>query len=106
LSANLHSFFPTSKIPVWLGIAFGTGAEGMFGARDNIDKDANGNITFNRPDIKRYRQWYLSPDIDLTKIKTKHKGLKAAFGILNIVKFPMPALEYSNGRFKFNAIAF
>lgn len=106
LSVNLHSFFRGSKIPAWLGIAIGTGAEGMFGARDNIDKDANGNITFNRPDIKRYRQWYLSPDIDLTRIKTKHKGLKAAFGILNIVKFPMPALEFSNGKFRFNAVAF
>jgi hypothetical protein len=25
---------------------------------------------------------------------------------LNVIKFPMPALEYSNGRFKFNAIGF
>jgi uncharacterized protein YfiM (DUF2279 family) len=106
LSANIKSFFPASKWPAWLQISVGTGAEGMFGARENIGKDAIGNIIFNRTDIKRYRQWYLAPDIDLTKIKTKHKGIKVALNILNIVKFPMPSLEYSNGRFKLNAVTF
>ena len=106
LSANIHSFFPQSKWPKWLNIAVGTGAEGMFGANENIGKDANGNINFSRTDIKRYRQWYLSPDIDLTKIKTNKKGLKLAFRLLNIVKIPMPALEFSNGSFKVKAIGF
>ncbi len=106
LSANLNSFFPESKLPPWLQISVGTGAEGLFGANENIGKDANGSINFSRTDIKRYRQWYLAPDIDLTKIKTKHKGIKVALNILNIVKFPMPSLEYSNGRFKLNALTF
>lgn len=102
LSASLKSFFPHSKIPSWLQISIGTGAEGMFGARENIGKDKNGNIVFSRPDIKRVRQWYLAPDIDLTRIKTKKKGIKFALNILNIVKFPTPSLEYSNGKFGFN----
>jgi len=106
LSANLRSFFPKSKLPAWLNISIGTGAEGMFGANENAGKDDNGNISFYRPDIRRYRQWYLAPDIDLTKIKTQKKGLKLAFRLLNVIKFPMPALEYSNGKFRFNAISF
>lgn len=106
LSVNLKSFFPKSKLPAWLNISIGTGAEGMFGANENIGKDDNGNINFYRPDIKRYRQWYLAPDIDLTKIKTNKKGLKLVLTLLNIIKFPMPALEYSNGKFRFNAIGF
>lgn len=106
LSANVHSFFPASKFPRWLNISIGTGAEGMFGANDNIGKDKNGNITFNRPDIKRYRQWYLAPDIDLTKIRTKRKGVKLALTLLNIIKVPAPALEYSNGSIKFHVISF
>ena len=106
LSANLRSFFPKSKLPPWLQISLGSGAEGLFGANNNIGKDASGNINFNRTDIKRYRQWYLAPDIDLTKIKTKHKGIKVALNILNIVKFPMPSLEYSNGKFRLNAFTF
>ena len=106
LSTNVRSFFPESKWPKWLNIAFGTGAEGMFGANENMGKDANGNIIFNRTDIKRYRQWYLSPDIDLSKIKTNKKGLKLALRLLNVVKIPMPALEFSNGGFKVRAIGF
>ena len=106
LSANLKSFFPKSNLPAWLQISVGTGAEGLFGANENIGKDDNGTMNFNRTDIKRYRQWYLAPDVDLTKIKTNKKGIKVALNILNIVKFPMPSLEYSNGRFKLNALTF
>ncbi len=106
LSSNLRSFFPHSNIPVWLQISVGTGIEGFFGARENLGKDKFGNVVFNRPDIKRVRQWYLAPDIDLTKIKTNRKGIKFALNVLNIVKFPTPSLEYSNGKVKFNWIHF
>jgi hypothetical protein len=102
LSASLKSFFPHSKIPAWLQVSVGTGIEGVFGASDNTGKDKYGNIIFNRPDIKRVRQWYLAPDIDLTRIKTKKKGIKFLLNIANIVKFPAPSLEYSNGKVKFN----
>ena len=106
LSANIKSFFPKSKLPPWLMISVGTGAEGMFGATENIGRDSSGNINFDRRDIKRYRQWYLAPDIDLTKIKTRHKGIKLALTLMNIVKFPMPSLEFSNGKFGFHAVTF
>jgi len=106
LSTNIRSFFPSSRIPRWLQVSVGTGAEGLFGARNNIAKDESGNYTFNRPDIKRYRQWYLAPDIDLTKIKTNKKAFRIALNILNIVKFPAPALELSNGKMHFNWISF
>jgi hypothetical protein len=78
----------------------------LFGAKENTDKDQDGNITFYRPDVKRYRQWFLAPDIDLTKIKTNKKGIRMALRLLNIFKFPTPSLEYSNGSMKFNWIHF
>ncbi len=106
LSTSLRTILPHSRIPAWISIAVGTGAEGMFGASENVDKDENGNITFYRPDIKRYRQWYLAPDIDLTKIKTNKKGIRMALRLLNVLKFPAPSLEYSNGSMKFNWIHF
>ena len=106
LSANLKSFFPRSRIPAWLQLSIGTGAEGLFGANENTGVDKFGNVIFNRPDIKRYRQWYLAPDIDLTKIKTKKKAIRLVLNILNIVKFPTPSLEFSNGSFKWNWISF
>ncbi len=106
LSTTLKPFFPSSNIPAWLQVSLGTGVEGTFGANENIGKDKNGVVNFSRPDIKRYRQWYLAPDIDLTKIKTKKKGLKFALYVLNIFKFPTPSLEYSNGSMKFNWLHF
>lgn len=106
LSANIHSFFPETKLPRWLNVSVGYGAEGMFGGTKNIGLDKNGNIIFDRTDIPRYRQWYLAPDIDLTKIRTHKKGIKILLFVLNSFKFPSPTLEYSNGSFKGHWIVF
>jgi len=107
LSGNLKSFFPDAKLPAWLNVAFGYGADGMYGGFENIAKDkTSGVVTFDRRDIKRYRQWYLAPDVDLTRIKTNSRLLKSVFSALNVLKFPAPALEFSKGQFRFKAIAF
>ncbi|RTL56300.1 MAG: DUF2279 domain-containing protein [Sphingobacteriales bacterium] len=105
-SANLKSFFPHSNLPAWLNLSVGYGAEGMLGGFENVAYDNNNNIIFDRRDIKRYRQWYLAPDIDFTKIKTNKKWLRTAFHFLNAFKFPAPALELSNGKVKAYAIYF
>lgn len=100
MSINIKSFAQQSKLPGWLNIAIGYGADGMFGASENIAYDKMGTVIFNRTGIKRYRQWYLSPDIDLTKIKTKNRTLKTVFSLFNSVKLPAPSVEFSNGKFK------
>jgi len=105
-SFNMKSFFPKSPFPKWFALAIGYGAEGMFGARSNIAKDKTGNIIFDRSDIKRYRQWFLSPDIDLAKIRTNKKAVRFILGFLNAFKFPAPSLEFSNGSFKGHWIHF
>ena len=106
ISTNLYSFFPRSKIPKWLQVSVGTGVEGLFGANENRGLDKFGNVIFYRPEIKRYRQWYLAPDVDLSKIKTNKKGIRFALNLLNVFKFPTPSLEYSNGKMKWNWIHF
>ncbi len=106
VSVDIKSFFPKAPVPKWFAIAVGYGAEGMFGARSNIARDKNENIIFDRSDIKRYRQWYLSPDIDLSKIKTNSKPLKVLLTFLSSFKFPAPSLEFSNGKFKGHWIHF
>jgi len=106
LSANLKSFFKKSSLPGWLNIAVGYGAEGMFGGTENLLKDNNGNILFDRRDIPRYRQWYLAPDIDLTKIKTKSKLLRAGFFLLNSLKFPAPSIGFSKKGVEWNWLHF
>lgn len=105
-SANLKSFFPKSDLPAWLNLAVGYGAEGMFGGFENVGYDKNGAISFDRRDIQRYRQWYLAPDIDFTKIKTNKKWLRTTLHILNAFKFPAPTLELSKGKFTLHAVYF
>lgn len=92
ISANVSSFIPESKIPGWLNIAFGYGADGMYGGRSNIWVDKEG-VPHNYSDIKRIRKFYLSPDLDLTRIHTRSKFLRSMFFVLNMVKIPAPALE-------------
>jgi hypothetical protein len=105
LSANLKSFFKKCAVPSWLNIAIGYGAESMFGELNNRWEDANG-VEHDRSDKKRYRQLYISPDIDLTRIKTKSKFLKTSLFILNSFKFPAPSLEFSNNKTPFHWFTF
>lgn len=106
ISANLKAFLPQSHLPQWLNISIGYGAEDMFGGYENIARDKSGNLTFDRRDLTRYRQWYLAPDVDFTRIKTRSKVLHSIFSALNVLKFPTPALEFSKGKLKVKALAY
>lgn len=94
LSANVNSFLKEdTKWPKWLNVAVGYGADGMVGGSDNTFT-SNG-IDYNYNDVfARSRQFYLSPDIDLTKIKTKRKAIRTLLIMANSIKIPMPTLEY------------
>lgn len=95
LSANLHSFFTESKIPKWLNVAVGYGGQGMLGGTKDIDNQV---LTSNQ----RYRQYYLSFDLNLSAIETNSKLLKAVFSIFNMIKIPMPTLEFNKKRTVFH----
>lgn len=87
LSANIFSFAKSSKIPKWLNLAFGYGAEGMITANDEFT-----NTVF-LPESKRYRQFYLSLDVDLTKIETNSHFVRTILTVLNSIKIPAPTIE-------------
>ena len=87
LSANIHSFAKSSKIPKWLNLAVGYGAEGMITGNDEFT-----NMIF-LPESERYRQFYLSLDVDLTKIETKSHFVKTILTIFNSIKIPAPTFE-------------
>jgi uncharacterized protein YfiM (DUF2279 family) len=106
LSANVSDFFPHSSWPSWLNVSVGMGADGLFGARENKAYDANGNLIFDRTGIARRRVWYLGPDVDFTKIKTRKKWVKGLLIVANSLKFPAPALSYSSGKWGINWIGF
>ncbi len=101
LSTNISSFIPESRIPKWLNIAFGYGVENVIGAYHNDWDYVADKRFYGDKLIPRYRQFYLSLDLDLTKIKTKNPLLKTALFVLNSIKIPAPTLEYSQGQFKF-----
>ncbi len=91
------------KIPSWLNLALGYGGDGMTGAFKNTIRDNNDNII---PSFNRTRQYYVSFDIDLNKIKTKNKLLKICFKSIGFIKFPAPTLEITNKNLKFHSFYF
>ncbi|MFY0482421.1 DUF2279 domain-containing protein [Flavobacterium sp. PLA-1-15] len=101
LSGNIHSFFKDSKIPKWLNVAVGYGAEGMITGDDVLV-----NTVFF-PEKTRIRQFYLSLDVDLTRVETKSHTLKTLFSIFNTIKIPAPTFEINSlGKSKFHVLYF
>ncbi|MBN1339621.1 MAG: DUF2279 domain-containing protein [Bacteroidales bacterium] len=93
LSGNIHSFLPkSSRFPPWLNVAFGYGADGMLGANSNPGS-YNG---VPLPGYPRYRQYYFSLDVDLSRIKTRSNVLSFIFHGFNFLKIPFPTLEYNH----------
>ena len=92
-------FFKESKFPAWLNIAAGYSSDLMLGGTENTWTDKQG--IFDRSDIARVRRFYLSPDIDFTRIPTNRKFLKTVFQLMGGIKMPAPTLQLnSQGKFK------
>nr|WP_288835880.1 DUF2279 domain-containing protein [uncultured Flavobacterium sp.] len=89
LSANLKSFFKEAKIPKILNIAIGYGADGMLNGKDE------NSVIISELNQPKSRQFYLSLDLDLTKIETKSHFLKTFFSVFSVLKIPAPTIEYS-----------
>ena len=96
LSFNLQSLFDIQSInfPQWLNVAVGYSANAMV----NPYKELN--------DLPRERQFLLSLDVDLTKVKTKSKILNTVLHSFGFIKFPTPTLELSNGKLHAHPIYF
>jgi hypothetical protein len=93
LSVNVHSFLQDdSKFPKWLNVALGYSADGMLGANSN-PAEIDGNTM---PSFERSRKYFLSLDLDLTRIKTRSKALNMIFNLFGVLKIPFPAIEYNS----------
>lgn len=108
VSANIHSFLKPNccgcLFPRWLNVSFGYSANGMLGGFEN--KWLENNIMVNKTDVIRYRQWYISLDIDFTRIKTRSALLRSIYNSINIIKIPFPAIELNQNGLKFHAVYF
>lgn len=103
LSANISSLgLQQTRFPKWLNIAAGYGAEGMTGGFSN-PSEVNGVPV---PYSDRYRQFYIAPDIDLSRIPVKSKTLKLILNTIGFIKIPLPTLEFNKNGVKFHPLYF
>ncbi len=101
LSLNVGSFMKSHpQFPKWLNVAVGYGADGMISAE--ADKSGKLNESFSRT-----RQFYLSLDLDLHRIKTKKLWLNTLLQTVGFIKIPFPTLEYNTDKgFDFHPLMF
>ncbi len=100
VSVNVSAITNVKTIPSWLSVALGYGAEGLLGGKGNPVISNEGLVL---PYVERCSKFYLSPDIDFTKIKTKNVYLKTLLKALSFYKFPLPVLEFnSKSQWKFH----
>lgn len=90
ISWNADLLVGEGRVPPWLNLAVGYGAEGLIEARPGSASEASAGIT-------PYRQFYLSPDIDLTRIRTRSKAVRTVLFLASSIKVPAPAIEFSDG---------
>ena len=95
----IAAFLPKgTKVPGWACLDFGYSAEGMIGAVTNpaISDSSGHQVSFDR-----YRKYFVSLDVNLTKIPTNSAPLRAFLGAISFIKIPFPTLEYSRKKFRF-----
>ena len=96
ISVNPASFMSEKPnwLPAWLNIALGYGADNLYGGFEN-EWETNGESFGLHPDAyPRNRQFYLSLDIDLSRIDTRSHFWNGVLDVINIIKIPAPTIEY------------
>lgn len=116
VSANPSAFLPerAAWLPRWLNVAVGIGADNLFVAQGyewKASLDCEGpDCDVYRLDPVQYprtRQFYLSLDIDLTRLGIRNRFLRTLAGAVNIIKIPAPALEVTDrGGVRFHPLFF
>ncbi|MEZ5014049.1 MAG: DUF2279 domain-containing protein [Chitinophagales bacterium] len=106
LSVNPSMFMrEDTKFPKWLMISGGYSVQGLLGGYENKwcddplikPEECDPADLTDYSSIDRYRQYYLSLDVDLSQIHTRSEAINAILNLLNIVKIPAPALEINAG---------
>lgn len=94
LSFNVASLLPVGpSFPRWLNLDLGYSASGMTGGHANPPYfDAAGKEV----KFRRYRQFYLSPDLDLSRLPgIRGTGAQPLVSAGQFFKIPAPSLEYN-----------
>jgi len=91
-SCGVRTLTGWKRVPRWLNIAIGYGADGMTGGSRNEP----GTVAQSQ----RRRQYYLSLDVNLEAIKTRSKFFNSLLWTANCIKIPFLAFEYTGGNGK------
>jgi len=92
---SFHPELVTGRIafwPQWLHIGIGYSAENLYGAQKNQWTENNVTYSLHEERYPRIGQFYISPDIDLSKLKIRHQTIRTICRIFNIFKLPLPAI--------------
>lgn len=95
LSVDVSSFMKESKWPDWLSIAAGYSAENMYGGFQNTWEINDENFIADPILYPRYRQYILALDYNLSAVRTKSRFVNTFLDLLNMLKWPAPAIEYN-----------
>jgi hypothetical protein len=106
-SVSPRAFAPQSRWPAWLNVAVGYGAENLYGGFANRWNEDGNTYVLSVEDYPRYRQLYLSFDVNLKKIPTRRPLVRSLLSIINFIKIPAPALEWNKQQgFRFHPLHF
>lgn len=104
-SFDIKALTRSSVWPSWLNLAFGYGAENMYGGYHNQWEINDENYSVNSDLHPRYRQYVLALDYNLGSVKAKSPFVRTLFDVLDFFKWPAPAIEYSsNGEWSFHLV--
>jgi hypothetical protein len=92
LSFSPGSLGKQNSFPKWLCLSFGYSANGMTGSYINPEFN---NTEEPIPNFTRYRQYFFSLDLDLTRFEPKSRLLKTLLSTFGYIKIPFSALEYN-----------
>lgn len=89
-SCNISSLLQLEKekFPHWLNIAFGYGVDGLVGGHNNDNLDIP-------PSIQRSQQYYISLDIDVSRIESKWGVFNTLKKAIGFIKIPSPTISFN-----------
>jgi hypothetical protein len=88
---------PVLRLPRWLNLAVGLGAEGM--VRGRVEQNELLQLT-------PHRKYFFSFDINFGAFEPRSKILRSSLLLLNMIKVPAPTLEVSGDGLKFHLLYF
>lgn len=93
LSVNMPGSWFADGSRNWLCFSVGYSIDGFTGGKQNYFDES----VIIPPTLSREGEFYLSVDIDFSKLNIRNKWLKNVLKVFNVIKIPAPAIGFSTG---------